>query len=115
MLGIFYYDEKKMSDIFNIWKASKDIDFKFEQLNHLYLEFGGIYFGHEIEIYKMSDDWFLLTKISRDAYTFARRNNRTYESYRNFYKCDQFDGVLSFLENELNPQQIKMIYLKYKS
>ena len=69
--------------------------------NKVILKFGGRIFGKEINIVKIDEGWYMLDIIPRDAHTFATRNNRSYESYRKYYKCDQFDGVLNFLNDNL--------------
>jgi len=101
------YEINKIDKICQSWK-SKGTEYQINPMSwilprqHIRILFGGKIFGHEINIIKMMDGWFLIDVISRDAFTFARQNNRTYESYRKFYKCDQFDGVLNFLLNEFN-------------
>lgn len=65
------------------------------------LMYGGRIFGKEINIGKRVDGWYVIDIIPRDAQTFASRNSRLYESYRKYYKCDQFEGVLSFIDNNL--------------
>lgn len=102
------FETDRMIQIFNRWKDRKDISYKIvnytdtNRPGSMYLEYGGRFFGHEVTITKLEDGWFLLDTIPRDAYTFAIRNNRTYESYRKFFKCDQFEGVISFLNNKFS-------------
>ncbi len=93
-----------MLTIFRVWSLPKDIEYQFDvdsPNTKLHLNFGGRYFGKEVTIEKTTDDWFFLTAIPQAAWNFASRNNRTIESYREYYVCDQFAGVLAFLK-ELN-------------
>lgn len=96
------YEKNKIIGIIDTWdKGNKEVSYEFKDTT-FELMFGGRIFGHEYNIIKMSDDWFLIDTIPRDAYTFATRNHRSYESYRKFFKCNQFDGVLVFLNDKCN-------------
>lgn len=96
------YELTKLYKIFDLWKSHKEIEYKIYDNNDLCLTYGGTYFGKEVSIRKLSDGWFLIDIIPRDAWTFARRNNRSYESYRKFYKCDQLEGIMAFLQEIVN-------------
>ena len=109
MLSIFLpekfskYEIDKIKHILKIWEERKEVsELEVASFGDICgFDFGGKILGHEIEIRKIRDGWYLLNSIPRDAYTFANRNKRSIESYRKFYKCDQFDGVLQYLKNEL--------------
>lgn len=90
------FEMKKLEKIFKVWDERKELSYKFKD-GELHLNFGGRYFGKEIVVEKYEDDWYFINIIPRDAHTFASRNNRAYESYRDYYSCDQFDGVLDFM------------------
>lgn len=44
-----------------------------------------------IVIYKCSDEWYMCAKISLNRMTFGE-----------FYKCDQWDGLMDFIKHEFN-------------
>ena len=113
------YEKSRMKDEFDTWGNRIEIEYflgddsKYKEPSNLYeyervlpgfkvkLNFGGRIFGKEVNIVKLEDGWYLLDIIPRDAPNFATRNNRTYESYRKYYKCDQFDGLLHFLNEKI--------------
>jgi len=101
------FEMKKLENIFKVWVNRSEVNYRFRD-GELYLELGGRYFGKEIVIEKYEDDWYFINIIPRDAHTFASRNSRSYESYRDFYSCDQFDGVLDFM------RQINDVYTSNK-
>jgi quinol monooxygenase YgiN len=92
------HDKERFEKIFKVWSVKREVNYKFKEGN-LYLELGGRIFGSEIVVEKYEDDWYVINTIPRDAYTFASRNSRSYESYREYYICDQLDGVLEFLKS----------------
>lgn len=64
------------------------------------------YLEIHFDICSVQDDYFLVSKIPNDAYTFFNQNAHNNEQirrqgldyYRKYYICDQFDGLLSFLK-----------------
>lgn len=91
------HDKQRFEKIFEVWSERQEINYKFRE-GDLYLELGGRIFGKEVVVEKYEDDWYVINIIPRDAYRFATRNQRSYESYRQYYTCDQIDGVLDFLK-----------------
>ena len=91
------HDKQRFEKIFKVWSERQEINYKFRE-GELYLELGGRIFGKEVVVEKYEDDWYVINIIPRDAYRFATRNQRSYESYRQYYTCDQIDGVLEFLK-----------------
>lgn len=96
-IGLSDFEMKKLEKIFKVWSVRKEIEYNFKN-GQLYLEFGGRIFGKEVVVEKYEDDWYVINIIPRDAYNFASRNNKPYESYRQYYTCDQFDGVLELMK-----------------
>lgn len=114
------WEISKFESLFKKWEDRKEIKHRYvnpktwypkdnlsEIESTLILTYGGRYFGKEITINKLGDGWYLIDEIPNDAHNFAWRNGRTYESYREHYKCDQFQGVVSLLE-ELTTQKINI-------
>lgn len=120
------WEINKFESLFKKWKDRKEIEYRYLDPKKWYpkdhlstlkstliITYGGRYFGKEITINKLGDGWYLIDVIPNDAYNFAWRNGRTYESYREHYKCDQFQGVVSLLE-ELTTQKIDIYETKSK-
>lgn len=108
------FEMKKLENIFKVWVNRSEVNYRFRD-GELYLELGGRYFGKEIVIEKYEDDWYFINIIPRDAHTFASRNSRSYESYRDFYSCDQFDGVLDFMRQINNVHTSNKDYSIFES
>jgi hypothetical protein len=104
----------KLEQIFKTWKDVNMDKYKIEN-NHVFIEYGGKIFGHEINIRKFDEDWYFIDMIPRSAWEFAMRNSISVESYRTYYKADRFDTVLEFLKQFDIRDNDKKIFKAFES
>lgn len=92
------WEVSKLSSISKKWSVRRECELNIKSDNKIEINLGGRIFGKSIMIEKSRDDYFLVTTLPNDVYTFAGRNGKRIGHYRKYYICDQFDGLLSFLK-----------------
>jgi hypothetical protein len=96
------YEKSRLKEEFDKWEERFEISYKLGLGNKVYLRFGGRIFGREINIVKLEDGWYLLDIIPSDVQRISSKNHKPIEHFRKFYKCDQFDGLLHFLNDKMS-------------
>lgn len=93
------FEISKLDDIFKKWKNNRIwFESRFRGTN-LTVKFKGEIFGETIGIDKLADGWFVVDIAPAHAYIFAQKNNRRVESYSKYYKCDQIEGIVKYLDS----------------
>ncbi len=96
------YEKSRLKEEFDRWGERFEIDYQLSLVNKVYLRFGGRIFGREVNIVKLVDGWYLLDIIPSDVQRISSKNHKFIEHFRKFYKCDQFDGLLHFLNDKMS-------------